>query len=93
MAKAARNTELLQSLVQALEEKRTDLNTHRIDYIVEKIIEKGWTEKQLLARLRQTHEADTWQAAHGSHQYRAGHRACMELFDFVSEFLTQQVQA
>lgn len=37
MPKAARNTERLQALVQALEERRTDLNTHQVDYVTEKI--------------------------------------------------------
>jgi hypothetical protein len=92
MPKAARNTERLQALVQALEERRTDLNTHQVDYVTEKI-EKGWTEKQLIARLKQSREADAWQAQHGNPQYRQSHHAHVLLFDFVIEFLTQQATA
>jgi hypothetical protein len=88
MPKAARNTERLQTLVQELQEKRTDLNTHQVDYVTEKI-EKGWTEKQLIARLKQTREAKDWQAHYGTPAYRQGNRADVALIDFVIEFLTQ----
>lgn len=92
MAKAARHTELLQALVTALEEKRTDQNAHQINYITY-YINKGWSERQLLARLKQMREADEWQAKHGNPQYRQAHQSNVELFDFVSEFLNQQAQA
>jgi hypothetical protein len=80
-------TERLQKLLDELESKRTKLNTSTIDYIKRNIEAKGWTEKQVVARSRQSRDSNEYQAKFGKPEYRELHQADAEIFSFAIDFL------
>ena len=81
-------TERLQKLVDKLEERKTDLNKSTVDYIKSNIEAKGWTEKQVVARSRQSRDSNEYHANYGKPEYRELHQADAEIFSFVIDFLS-----